>query len=84
MVHEARGETKQAANCYRKVIEIIRGQPDNYDPEFADVFVKLVDKLDPPAVAYSTRSLRSHSSRAPPPRPSQFRDQPVALYTQTT
>jgi tetratricopeptide (TPR) repeat protein len=47
MVHEARGEKKQAADCYRKAIEIIR-QHSGYDPEFADVFVKLVDKLDPP------------------------------------
>jgi tetratricopeptide (TPR) repeat protein len=47
MVHEARGEKKQAADCYRKAIEIIRQHP-GYDPEFADVFVKLVDKLDPP------------------------------------
>jgi tetratricopeptide (TPR) repeat protein len=46
MVHEARGEKKQAADCYRKAIEIIRRQPD-YDAAFADVFVKLVDKLDP-------------------------------------
>jgi tetratricopeptide (TPR) repeat protein len=46
MVHEARGEKKQAADCYRKAIEIIRQHP-GYDPEFADVFVKLVDKLDP-------------------------------------
>jgi tetratricopeptide (TPR) repeat protein len=51
MVHEARGEKKQAADCYRKAIEIIRGQSENYDPEFADVFVKLVDKLDPPPAA---------------------------------
>ena len=40
-----------AADCYRKAIEIIRSQPENYDPAFADVFVKLVDKLDPPAAA---------------------------------
>ena len=51
MVHEARGEKKLAADCYRKAIEIIRSQPENYDPAFADVFVKLVDKLDPPAAA---------------------------------
>jgi hypothetical protein len=51
MVHEARGENKQAADCYRKAIEIIRGQSENYDPEFADVFVKLVDKLDPTPAA---------------------------------
>jgi hypothetical protein len=37
MVHEARGEKK---------IAIIRQHP-RYDPAFADVFVKLVDKLDP-------------------------------------
>ena len=49
MVHEARGEKNQAADCYRKAIEIILAQPDNYDPEFADVFVALVDKLDPHA-----------------------------------
>jgi len=50
MVHEARGEKKQAADCYRKAIAIIRQHP-RYDPAFADVFVKLVDKLDPPTVA---------------------------------
>jgi tetratricopeptide (TPR) repeat protein len=50
IVHETRGENKQAADCYRKTIEVIRGQPD-YDPAFADVCVKLVDKLDPPASA---------------------------------
>ena len=47
MVHEARGQKKPAADCYRKAIEIIRAQPENYDPEFANVFVELVDKLDP-------------------------------------
>jgi tetratricopeptide (TPR) repeat protein len=51
MVHEARGAKKPAADCYRKAIEIIRTQPEHYDPEFADVFVELVDKLDPPAPA---------------------------------
>jgi tetratricopeptide (TPR) repeat protein len=50
MVHEARGEKKQAADCYRKAIEIICQHP-GYDPGFADVFVKLVDKLDPPTAA---------------------------------
>jgi tetratricopeptide (TPR) repeat protein len=48
MVHEARGEKKPAADCYRKAIEIIRAQPENYDPEFANVFEELVAKLDPP------------------------------------
>jgi hypothetical protein len=49
MVHEARGENRQAADCYRKVIEFIRGHPDDYDLGFEDVFVKLVERLDPSA-----------------------------------
>jgi tetratricopeptide (TPR) repeat protein len=48
MVHEARGENQKAADCYRKVIEHIRQHPDDYDPQFEDVFVKLVERLDPP------------------------------------
>jgi tetratricopeptide (TPR) repeat protein len=51
MVHEARGENRQAADCYRKVIAFIRQHPDEYDDSFEDVFVKLVAKLDPPPVA---------------------------------
>jgi tetratricopeptide (TPR) repeat protein len=49
MVHEARGENRQAAECYRKVIAFIREHPGDYDPEFANVFLTLVDRLDPPA-----------------------------------
>jgi hypothetical protein len=48
MVHEARGENRQAADCYRKVIEFIREHPDAYDPGFKDMFTKLVNRLDPP------------------------------------
>jgi tetratricopeptide (TPR) repeat protein len=48
MMYEAKGENKAAADCYRKVVEIIRERPEQYDPEFADAFVKLVEKLDPP------------------------------------
>jgi tetratricopeptide (TPR) repeat protein len=51
MVHEARGENRQAADCYRKVIEIVREHPDDYGPGFEDVFVKLVNRLDPPGAA---------------------------------
>jgi tetratricopeptide (TPR) repeat protein len=51
MVHQARGENQQAADCYRKVIAFIREHPDDYDDAFADVFVKLVAKLDPPPAA---------------------------------
>ena len=48
MVHEARGENRQAADCYRKVVEFIREHPDDYDPGFEDMFTKLVNRLDPP------------------------------------
>lgn len=47
MVYEARGEQKLAADCYRKAVEVIRSQPDLYDPEFETVFHKLIEKLDP-------------------------------------
>jgi tetratricopeptide (TPR) repeat protein len=49
MVYEARGDHKQAAHYYRKVIDVIRQHPDDYDPDFADTFRKLVDRLDPAA-----------------------------------
>ena len=48
MVYEARGENRQAADCYQKVIAFIREHPDDYEPSFEEVFVKLVDRLDPP------------------------------------
>jgi hypothetical protein len=50
MVYEARGENRQAAGaeCSRKVIAFIREHPDDYDTGFEDVFVKLVNRLDPP------------------------------------
>jgi len=48
MVYEARGENRQAADCYRKVIAFIREHPDDHEPGFEDVFIKLVNRLDPP------------------------------------
>ena len=50
MVHEARGNSRQAADCYRKVIDFIRQHPDDYDAAIAEQFARLVDKLDPPVV----------------------------------
>jgi Tfp pilus assembly protein PilF len=47
MVYEQRGGNKQAADSYRKVIELIRQHPDDYDAGFEDVFTKLIAKLDP-------------------------------------
>jgi tetratricopeptide (TPR) repeat protein len=46
MVHEARGQFRQAANCYRLVIEFARANADNYDPEFVDSFLGLIAKLE--------------------------------------
>ena len=50
MVHEARGDSQQAADCYRKVIDFIRQHPDDYDAVMLDEVAKLVDRLDPPVV----------------------------------
>jgi tetratricopeptide (TPR) repeat protein len=47
MVHEARGDTRQAADCYRKVIDFIRQHPGDYDAGMIEQFAKLVDRLDP-------------------------------------
>jgi tetratricopeptide (TPR) repeat protein len=49
MVHEARGENRLAADCYRKVIGFIRQHPDGFDPGFEDMYAGLVNRLDPPA-----------------------------------
>ena len=48
MMYEAKGDNKAAADCYRRALAIIRERPRQYDPEFAQVFVDLVAKLDPP------------------------------------
>jgi hypothetical protein len=46
---------RQAADCYRKVIEFIREHPDHYDPGFEDMFTKLVKRLDPPVATCHQR-----------------------------
>jgi tetratricopeptide (TPR) repeat protein len=51
MVCEARGDHRQAADYYRKAINVIRNHPDNYDPEFEGVFQKLIERLEPKADA---------------------------------
>lgn len=47
MVHEARGNNAQAAECYRRLIDFLRQNPGHADPEMADDYAKLVAKLDP-------------------------------------
>ena len=34
MVYEARGQFREAADCYRKVIEFTRANAENYDAGF--------------------------------------------------
>jgi tetratricopeptide (TPR) repeat protein len=51
MVHEARGDRRQAADCYRKVIDFIRERPDRYDAGMIEQFAKLVETLDPHAAS---------------------------------
>jgi hypothetical protein len=51
MVYQARGDNQKAADCYRKVIEVIRAHPENYDPGFEAIFHRLVEKLNPSATA---------------------------------
>ena len=41
MVYQARGDNQKAADCYRKVIEVIRAHPENYDPGFEAIFHRL-------------------------------------------
>ena len=50
MVHEARGQFREAADCYRKVIEFTRANPDDYDAGFVNRFLELIGKLDACAV----------------------------------
>jgi hypothetical protein len=51
MVCEARGDHRQAADYYRRAINVIRSHPDAYDPAFEAVFQKLIDRLEPEADA---------------------------------
>lgn len=46
MVHEARGQFREAADCYRKVIEFTRADPENYDAAFVNSFLELIVKLE--------------------------------------
>jgi hypothetical protein len=47
IVHEARGENRRAADCYRKMRDIMRQRPDDYDQSFETEFAELIARLDP-------------------------------------
>ncbi len=51
MVYEACGQNKQAADCYRKVIEFVLAHPDQYEPTFTITFEQMIDELDPPSMS---------------------------------
>ena len=46
MVHEARGQLHEAANCYRNVVEFALANPEHCDPEFVASFLGLIAKLE--------------------------------------
>jgi hypothetical protein len=46
-VHEARGENRRAADCYRMMRDIMRQRPDDYDQSFETEFAELIARLDP-------------------------------------
>jgi len=48
MVHEKRGENRQAADCYRKVVAFLDQNPDYSEPAFKEAFLARIAKLDPP------------------------------------
>jgi len=51
MVYEARSQKREAADCYRKVVEFMRAHPADFDPESPTSFLESIAKLDPPAAA---------------------------------
>jgi predicted Zn-dependent protease len=48
IVHEASSDNRQAAECYRKMRDIMRRRPDDYEQTFEADFAALIDRLDPP------------------------------------
>ena len=49
MVYEKRGENREAADCYRKLIAFVREHSDDFDAEIVDDYAARVARLDPPA-----------------------------------
>ena len=50
MVHEARGNNREAADCYRKVLDFLRKHPDYTDDDgLTTHYTGLVANLDPPS-----------------------------------
>ena len=63
MVYEARGQFREAVNCYRRVIEFTRADPENYDAGFVDRSLELILKLE--ASAAQAERVRSTTPTEP-------------------
>jgi tetratricopeptide (TPR) repeat protein len=50
MICEARGDNRQAAEYYRKVIAFLGEHPENDDPDLQATFRRRIERLDPPPV----------------------------------
>jgi tetratricopeptide (TPR) repeat protein len=48
MVHEARGETREAVACYRRVVAFLEQNPDYAEPAFKDALLARIAMLEPP------------------------------------
>ena len=49
MVYEARGQYREAADCYREVINFVRARPEDHDPTMEAYYLDLIAQLDLPA-----------------------------------
>ena len=47
MVHEKRGENRQAADCYRQFVAFVREHADDFDAGIIDDYAARIAKLDP-------------------------------------
>jgi tetratricopeptide (TPR) repeat protein len=52
MVYEARGQNREAADCYRRVVDFMRAHPGDFDPELEADALERIAELDPPAAAH--------------------------------
>ncbi len=47
VVHEKRGENRQAADCYRELLAFVRKHPFDFDASIIDDTIARIDRLDP-------------------------------------
>ena len=47
MVHEARGENREAADCYRQLLAFVREHPYDFGTSVIDDTIARIDRLDP-------------------------------------